>query len=125
LGICATQLPLNDNCWSCTGGKIEVDLSLAPELDQPGSGLRLEGKECPQRILLIYGDDCQFHAFHNKCEHGGRRLDPVPSEEKVQCCSIGKSTYDYEGKIMSGPAGEPVKTYPVELVEGKLTIDLS
>ncbi len=124
LGICATPTPRHEDCWSYSDGKITIDLGRAPELEQPGSGLRIESKECPERVLVIYGDDCQFYAFRNRCEHAGRRLDPVPGEEKVQCCSVGKTTYDYEGKIMAGSAKGPIKVYQVDLADGKLTVSI-
>jgi len=124
LGICATPKPKDDDCWSYADGKATVDLSRAPELDRPGSSVRLEGRDCPERILIVYGDDDLYHAYQNKCRHAGRRLDPVPGEEKLMCCSVSKSAYDYEGKIMAGPAKERVKVYPLEVVDGKLIIDI-
>jgi len=125
LGICATQPPQNGHCWSYANGQIVVDLSRAPELERPGSGMRLEGRGCPERVLIIYGDDCRFHAFRNRCAHAGRRLDPVPGAEKIQCCSVNKTSYDYQGRILAGPAKEPVAAYPVELKDGKLTISIA
>jgi len=123
-GICATRLPNNDDCWTYADGKITIDLARAPELEKPGSGLRIEGDNLPDRYLIVYGDDDKFHAFRNHCEHAGRRLDPVPGDEVVQCCSMGKSTYDYQGKIISGSAKDAVKTYPVEVQEGRLIISV-
>lgn len=122
LGICATQKPKDKSCWNYGESKIALELARAPELEQPGSGLRLEGKNLPERVLVVYGDDCRYHAFHNRCQHGGRRLDPMPGTEKVQCCSINKATYDYEGKVISGPAKDAVVSYPVEFADGTLTI---
>jgi len=75
--------------------------------------LRLEGKELTERILVVFGDDGQYYAFKNSCTHAGRRLDPIPGTNKVQCCSVGKSTFDYEGKKQSGSAEHDVHTYPV------------
>ena len=40
------------------------------------------------RTLVVHGDDGTFHAFANRCRHMGRRLDPVPGTETVQCCSV-------------------------------------
>lgn len=124
LGICATPPPQNRDCWSYARGKIIIDLARAPELEQPGSGLRLEGRDCPERVLVIYGDDCLFHAFRNRCGHAGRRLDSVPGEETIQCCSIGKSNYNYEGRIISGPARDPLTMYSVDVRDGKLIISV-
>lgn len=124
-GICASTEPHNETCWRYADGKITIDLALVPELEKPGSGVRLENKNCPERVLVVYGDDCQFYAFQNKCQHAGRRMDPVPGENAIQCCSIGKATYDYSGKIISGQPKGPLATYPVAIADGKLTITLT
>ena len=121
-GICATKLPSSINCWSLSEDKIEVDLNLTPELSKPGGGIRIESKSLSERILVIHGDDGEYHAFRNKCGHAGRRLDPVLDDATVQCCSVGRSTYNYEGKLVFGNAKKPVQTYPVEVKDGKLII---
>ena len=124
LGICATPMPRDGDCWSYQDGRFILDLARAPELERPGGSLRLEGKNCPERILVIYGDDMQYHAYRNRCEHKGRRLDPIPGEDKIQCCSVGKATYDYEGKIMAGPAEGALTAYRVEMNGGKLVVTI-
>jgi nitrite reductase/ring-hydroxylating ferredoxin subunit len=108
-GISATQPPSQPNCWRHSENKIIIDLEHAPELAQPGGALRLEGKNLSQRVLVIHGEDGKFHAFQNSCQHMGRRLDPVPGTDTVQCCSVGKSTYDLNGNVVYGPAKGPVK----------------
>ena len=62
--------------------------------------------------------------MRNQCAHAKRRLDPVPGAEQVQCCSVGKSKFDYEGKVISGMAGGDVRTYPLNVEDGKLVITL-
>jgi nitrite reductase/ring-hydroxylating ferredoxin subunit len=123
-GICATKLPSDDGCWTVENGRIIVDLARAPELDHPNAGIRLEKKHLPERVLIIRGDDGEYYAFRNRCTHGKRRLDPVPGTLRVQCCSVGKSTFDYSGTRLSGPAKEPLYTYAVIVEDGKLLIAL-
>ena len=99
-----------------------IDLKRAPELETPGGALRLEGDGLPRRVLVIRGDDGGFCAFHNRCTHlGHRRLDPVPGTETVQCCSVNKSTYTYDGRKVYGPNPAPVRTFPVK-VDGERLI---
>ena len=117
-------MPRDGDCWSYQDGRFILDLARAPELERPGGSLRLEGKNCPERILVICGDDMQFYAYRNRCEHKGRRLDPIPGEDKIQCCSVGKATYDYEGKIMAGPAEGALTAYRVEMNGGKLVVTI-
>lgn len=123
LGICATQLPVNAGCWTYAGGKLEVSLDKAPELSQKGGAVRLEGPSLPKRVLVVHGQDGQFHAFPNRCTHiGHRRIDPVPGEDKIRCCSVGKSTFDYSGKRLSGSAKESLVPLAVESDGSKLVI---
>lgn len=124
LGIPATKLPQDEGSWTFSGGKVEIDLKRVPELSKVNGAVRLEKKGLPERILVVHGDDDQYHAFRNKCQHMGRRLDPVPETKSVQCCSVNKSTYDYSGKVLSGPAKKAVNAYEVTETDGKLVIDI-
>jgi len=110
-GICATQQPKDEGCWTVFGKRVEVDLARAPELSTPFGAIRLEGKKLPVRLLVVRGDGDSFHTFQNQCQHMGRRLDPVPGTRTVQCCSIGKSTYDFTGQVMSGSAKMGIATF--------------
>ena len=124
-GICATREPADGACWTFEKGRVTLDLALAPELAAPGGAVRLEKRKgLPERVLVFHGTDNAFHAFVNRCSHAGRRLDPVPGSGQVQCCSIGKSTFDYRGARLSGSAKKPVNPCKVSLEQGRLLIDL-
>jgi nitrite reductase/ring-hydroxylating ferredoxin subunit len=124
LGICVTKKPLDEGCWTFDDGKIVVDLASAPELSSVNGAIRLEAKTLNERVLIIHGDDGQYYAFQNRCTHAKRRLDPMPGMQQVQCCSIGRSIYDYNGKIISGSAKDDIQAYPVIVDNGKLVITL-
>lgn len=124
LGICATKQPSDEDCWKFENGKIIVDLARAPELAGRNGAIRLEKKNLPERVLVIHGDDGEYYAFQNRCTHMHRRLDPVPAAQQVQCCSLGKSTFDYKGKKISGSATKDIDTYKIMAEDGKLLITL-
>lgn len=124
LGICKTKPPADPEAWRCGREKVVVDWARVPELHQPCGAIRLEGQGLPERIFLIYGMDGQFHAFKNKCTHMGRRLDPGEDVSTLQCCSLSKSTFDYAGNVVSGPAKRPLEKLPVENRKCKLVIRL-
>lgn len=107
-GIPATKVAAAGS-WSFDGKNVKIDISRLPEISSPGRGVRIEGKELPDRFLLVHGNDGEFHAFSNRCRHGGRRLDP--HGDGLRCCSVGKATYDMGGKILSGPAKKDLKKY--------------
>ncbi|MBW2060929.1 MAG: Rieske 2Fe-2S domain-containing protein [Deltaproteobacteria bacterium] len=123
-GICETRPPGDPGCWQYAGGKVEIDLGGAPELSNPGSAVRLEKKGLPERLLVMHGHDGSFHAFKNKCTHSGRRIDPLAETENLRCCSISKSTFDYAGQVISGPAKGPLTAYKVDIQDGKVVVSI-
>ena len=123
LGRPATSLPENNDFWSVSNGKVIVELSKAPALAKPGSAVRLEGN-LSKNVLVVHGEDGRFHAYDNKCTHLGRRVDPVPGTETVQCCSINCATFDLDGNKIDGPAKRPLTTYPLQAIDDKLVIEL-
>ena len=52
-------------------------------------------------------------------------MDYVPGTETVQCCSVNKSTYTFDGNKIHGPAPRPIHTYPVDVGERELRIKIS
>ncbi|MFH1434423.1 MAG: Rieske 2Fe-2S domain-containing protein [Pseudomonadota bacterium] len=124
-GICVTRLPADGSCWKMSDGKIVVDLEKAPELGRPGGAIRIEQSGMDNRILLFLGDDGGYHAFLNKCACSGWRIDPQPGTSTVQCCTLAKSTYSYDGKVLSGPAKEPAQVFPVTKDGNKITISIA
>jgi nitrite reductase/ring-hydroxylating ferredoxin subunit len=124
LGLCATLKPSDETCWQFENDCVTIDLAKAPELVRPDGALRLEAKNLPVRLLVVNGDGGTWHAYENRCAHGGRRLDPIPGGGQVQCCSVGKSTYDAFGNRLSGSAKKGIATFPVAVQNGRLKIDL-
>lgn len=127
-GKAATNPPVVGDCWryDAEAQRIHVDLALVPELNQPSGAVRLEGESLPARVLLVHGEDGAFHAFCSQCTHGGRNLDPVPGTDTLQCCSLGKSTFGYDGKPQFGPGKDSIRVFHVEQDEpGKLCVHLT
>ena len=117
LGLCETRMPSDAGGWRYGDGTITVQLSRMPELRQPGGAVRLEGGGLPRKILVVPGTDGAFHAFSNRCTHMGRRLDPLPGQDRIECCSVSKSTFTYAGEPVSGAASTPLETFSI-LAEG-------
>ena len=125
-GISATDKPQDESGWHYESGHLTIRLDRIPELTRSGTAVRFEGKSLPVRVLVVFGEDSQYQAFHNRCTHlGHRRLDYVPETETVQCCSVNKSTYTFDGDKIHGPAPQPIRTYPVEIGDGELRIRIS
>jgi Rieske Fe-S protein len=123
LGICETK-PLGSNLWSLEGSKVQVKLSQMPEPLPKGGAVYLRGGGLPKPVLILRTEDDRYLAFEDRCTHFGRKLDPVPGEAKLRCCSLFHSTYDLEGKNISGAAKMPLTSYAVEQSDGDLIITL-
>ena len=121
LGICDTK-PLAESAWEKTGGQTSVDLTAAPQLASKGGAVYLKGKGLAKPILVVRGDDNNLYAYENSCTHKGRKIDPVPGEAKLKCCSVNHSTFSYDGKPLSGPADHDVKRYEAKESGGRLVI---
>ena len=124
-GICETPPPADEGCWHYAGGKIFLKLDRAPELAPQGGAVRLEGKGLPVRVLVIHGEDGAHHALANRCTHMGRRIDPMPGTERVECCSVSKSTFDYGGQPLGGAARKPLQVFSTALTGTELTVHLT
>lgn len=123
-GTCITDKPKNNSCWRVKGGVIEVNIDKAPELAAPSGALRLEGKGLERRVLIVHGEDGEFYAFPNHCTHMGRRMDPMPGDPLIQCCSLGKSTFDYAGKVVYGDDTTDLQMLPITRENGVLRVQI-
>ncbi|MGD8540691.1 MAG: Rieske 2Fe-2S domain-containing protein [Desulfobacteraceae bacterium] len=124
LGICETPAPACAAAWSVAGRTVTLDLARLPELTPAGGAVRLEGRGLPQRLLVVRGPDGGLHAFGNRCSHMGRRIDPLPGTDRLECCSLSQSTYSYAGEPLSGAARGALKTFGVSLRGNEVTIVL-
>jgi nitrite reductase/ring-hydroxylating ferredoxin subunit len=122
-GKCDTK-PLDAQSWSHEGGTVRVKLGQASELSTRGGAVYLEGQGLDKPVLVVRTDDDKYAAFANKCTHGGRKLDPVSGQQVLRCCSLGHAQYDYDGKVIKGPAKESISRYQTEVSDGDLVIKL-
>ncbi|MEA3441754.1 MAG: Rieske 2Fe-2S domain-containing protein [Chloroflexota bacterium] len=122
LGKPMTKPPVDAGCWSYDAGKLTIDLNRTPELTEPWGATHIDGENLPDKVLVFQDGEGNYRAFQNRCEHGGRKIDPVPGTETVKCCSMGQATYDYEGNVLSGASENPIKCYEVQLEDGKLIV---
>jgi len=123
LGICQTK-PLSSDLWSLEEGKVRVKLSQMPEPLPKGGAVYLAGQGLSMPILILRTEEDRYLAFANRCTHAKRKLDPVPGESKLRCCSVFHSTFDLDGNRLSGPAKEPLTCHAVEQSDGDLIVTL-
>jgi len=121
-GIPATPELRDDDAWTYADGRVIVLLSRTPDLTRQSGAVRIEHDQLPAKLLVVHGEDGTYRAYRNECGHSGRCVDPVPGAHMLRCCSIGKTTYDYDGAVVSGPAMRPLETYPAYVEGDRLVI---
>jgi len=122
-GICETP-PLNAELWRLEGKQAAIRLDEATALAPVGGAVRLEGKGLACSVLVVHADTDEYLAFENRCTHGGRKLDAVAGKRELRCCSVGHSSFDYQGNKLSGSAKGPITVYPVQKQGEELTVTL-
>jgi len=125
LGICNTRPPQDPDSWQVEGRELILDLRRIPELQHPSGAIRLEGKDLAFRVLVVHTDAERFLAYENRCTHMGRRIDPVPGSNRVRCCSVSKSTFDYDGNPVAGAARKPIRVFETSKKDDTLRVDLA
>ncbi|MEN8613702.1 Rieske (2Fe-2S) protein [Dehalogenimonas sp. THU2] len=124
LGICDTK-PLAETAWESRDGQAIVDLKAATMLTAKGGAAYLKGKGLEKPVLVVRGQDNKLYAYQDRCTHGGRKIDPVANEGKLKCCSVNHSTFNYDGKPLSGPAKHDIKRYETTESSGRLVIKIT
>lgn len=125
LGRPQTGGPHDPGCWSYENGQLTIDLSRAPELGERWGAISIEDERVPTPVLVFRDGDDVIRAFCNVCAHGGRRLDPVPDKDVLTCCSLGRSTYDLDGKLISGAAEGNILPFEIARSGNRLIIALN
>ena len=122
-GVTDTPLLENADAWTYADHTLTLALDLIPELADPGTAVRFEDAAVPEPLLIVHGADSDYYAYINKCPHGKRKIDPV--DGKLECTSFSRSTFDYAGTVLSGPADSPLTAYTVAHDGDPLVITLS
>jgi cytochrome b6-f complex iron-sulfur subunit len=123
LGICDTAKP-DPGLWVLDGSLVRVEVKKIPQLQKAYGAVYLEGQGLNAPVLIVRGEENGYVAFENRCTHFGRKLDPVLGKPLVRCCSVGHSMFDFQGKVLGGPAKGPIKVYQAEMREDELVVHL-
>ena len=93
-------------------------LTLGPDatkaLQRAGSVFRVQVPDGPR--LLIIRDGEQLKALDAACTHWGSDVeyDPAARDNGLECPTHGSRFALDTGKVLEGPASDPLKLYPVE-----------
>ena len=75
------------------------------------------------KALLLVRGQTEIKAFSAICTHLGCIVDWDGQKRKIVCpCHAG--SFDFEGRVVSGPPPRPLPAYPVKVADGKIFVTL-
>lgn len=120
LGACAS---LVTRTITPMDGALRLALVHYPELSADGGSLKVIAKGATDPIYVLALGQRRFAAVSPICTHLGCT---VEIEQARLVCPCHGSTYDREGRVLRGPAEEPLASYRVALTsDDVLVIELS
>jgi nitrite reductase/ring-hydroxylating ferredoxin subunit len=88
----------------------------------PGSALKVEIDEL---VLAVFNIDGEFFVTDDTCTHGPGSLSEGYIEDDVVECNFHNGQFNIRtGEVVSPPCMVPIRIYPVEVVDGKVTIEV-
>jgi nitrite reductase/ring-hydroxylating ferredoxin subunit len=81
--------------------------------------------EIDDLVLAVYNVEGEFFVTDDLCTHGPGSLSEGYIEDDVVECNFHNGQFNIRtGEVVSPPCMIPVKTYPVLVVDGKITIEV-
>jgi len=84
-----------------------------------GSFVLVKTDQLTEAIFVSHTGDDQYFAVLTKCTHKGCEVRPAAN---VLRCPCHGSEYDFEGKVLEGPAEERLRQFQVETDDEKIYI---
>jgi nitrite reductase/ring-hydroxylating ferredoxin subunit len=98
-----------------------LDLCAADDV-APGTALKIEIDDLALAVFNVAGE---FFVTDDLCTHGPGSLSEGYIDGEVVECNFHNGQFNIRtGEVVSPPCMVPIKTYPVTLVEGRVTIEL-
>jgi nitrite reductase/ring-hydroxylating ferredoxin subunit len=88
----------------------------------PGSALKVETGDL---VLAVFNVDGEFYVIDDTCTHGPGSLSEGYIEDDVVECNFHNGQFNIKtGEVVSPPCMIPIKTYPVSVVDDRVTIEV-
>jgi nitrite reductase/ring-hydroxylating ferredoxin subunit len=88
----------------------------------PGAAIKVEVEDL---ALAVFNVDGEFYVTDDACTHGPGSLSEGYIEGDVVECNFHNGQFNIRtGEVVLPPCMVPVKTYPVEVQDGKVTIEV-
>lgn len=115
---------LEESAYAVLGKKIKVDLDKAKYLTANGDAALLKDPQRQLNLVIIRLGRNKYKVLTASCTHAGRPLAYNRHRKILQCVNFHHSIFDLDGKVVKGPAPDPIKAHTAQVNKGFLTIEL-
>ena len=123
-GIGATQ-QINPDAYDVEDNILKIHLDKEPKLMTPGGAVKVRDEKIADTLIVVRQSEDVFIAASINCTHRGVEVEYQPDEQCFKCASLGSSKFAVDGEKIKGFARKPLKTYPAELKQDILVVDMS
>jgi Rieske Fe-S protein len=121
LAGCGTQTPASSGGGSSAVVTVDLTKPENQSLAAVGGTLALEANPVDAKGLLLFrSSESAVLAFSRKCTHMGCAVGDF--QNGLSSCPCHGSQFDTGGKVVKGPARDPLKTYPAAFSGSTITI---
>ena len=104
-----------------TASTKRIDLCAASDI-APGNALKVEVGDLALAVFNVGGE---FFVTDDLCTHGPGSLSEGYIDGDIVECNFHNGQFNIRtGEVVSPPCMVPIKTYPVTLIQGRVTIEL-
>ena len=95
------------------GGRVEIPIDMFPMLQEVGGGVVGRARGFDEPLAITRQGDKSFFAFAAMCTHMACVVRWNGLNATLDCPCHG-STFDLDGKVLTGPATKPLRLLPTE-----------
>jgi nitrite reductase/ring-hydroxylating ferredoxin subunit len=119
-----TPLEIDDKAYTLEVNRVSVVLEKVPQLSHVGGSAAILNDSDHIHLIIARIAEDQFVVALNECPHREKLLGYDHNAGRF-ICAYGKSEFNLDGSIITGPADNPLPIYQSHLDHHKLIIDLS
>src|SRR6476620_179834 len=122
-GVVLTVSSLGNSALGAAFEDVTIDLAVDSPLAKVGGSQIVDSSA--GKIIVLHEADDKYLAFSAKCTHKGGLVEYDAASNKLTCPKHGSAFDGVDGKVLKGPADEPLKAYPAKAADKKVTVTVA
>jgi Rieske Fe-S protein len=120
---CCNTPEIPTDCYVLIDKSITIDMKKVDVLP-PGHAALIVVADRDLQIIIVRPSEKEYVALSRICTHGGNVVSYNNKRKILQCNNYNHSIFELNGKVLKGPAPEPLHVYPITMKGDNLVITL-